>query len=90
VLLGTDFTGGANLKMVLAEPAGAEAVREKVNEDPNFSKDYPNLAVNYVGDIDAHGKATRFNVRLKLMDRQRDQIQEGRKAWVELKKTAER
>jgi SecD/SecF fusion protein len=90
VLLGTDFTGGANLKMVLAEPSGAEVVRAKIHDDPEFDKDYPNLAVNYVGDIDAQGKATRFNVRLKLRDLQRDQIQQGRKDWVELKNANEK
>jgi len=90
VLLGIDFTGGANLKMVLAEPTSAEEVRANLGSDPAFGKEYPNLAVNYVGDIDAHGNATKFNVRLKLRDVQREKIELGRKAWRELKVAADK
>jgi len=90
VLLGTDFTGGANLKMVLAEPTSADDVKGKLSNDAAYGKEYPNVAVNYVGDIDAQGKATKFNVRLKLRDVQRDQIEQGRKAWREARITAEK
>ena len=90
VLLGIDFTGGANLKMVLAEPTSSEAVKNRLRGDAAFGQEYPNVAVNYVGDIDAHGNATKFNVRLKLRDVQREQIEQGRKAWRDLKIAADK
>jgi SecD/SecF fusion protein len=90
VLLGIDFTGGANLKMVLAQPTSDEAVRRQITSDDAFAKAYPNVAVNYVGDLDAERKATRFNVRLKLRDQQRDEIDQGRKKAREDKQAAEK
>ncbi|HEU4417675.1 MAG TPA: protein translocase subunit SecD, partial [Planctomycetota bacterium] len=88
VLLGIDFTGGANLKMVLAESASSEDIRNRLRSDPDFGREYPNVAVNYVGDIDARGNAMKFNVRLKLREVQREQIEQGRRAWRDLKVAA--
>ena len=90
VLLGTDFTGGANLKMVVQEPTTADAVKARLASDADFTKDYPNASLNYVGEVDEQGRATRFNVRLKLRDEQRVRAEEGRKAWREAKKEAEK
>ncbi len=88
VTLGIDFTGGANMQMVVAQPASADAVRDRLQKDAVFSRDYPNAAVNTIGDSKEE-LAKQFNIRLKLNDGQRTAIEAGRKDHAQLRRTAE-
>ncbi len=93
-VLGIDFTGGANLKMVLSAPMTDEAVREALGADAAFAAAYPNAEVNrYLEEEEQEsgttdGPGTRFNVRLKLDDRQRTDIEAARKAHRQLREKA--
>jgi len=90
VTLGIDFTGGANLRMVVAQGVTTPSVREKLRADDEFRADYPNATVNSAGDpVDGtEDKFTQFNVRLKLTDAQRDEISAARKQWREVRNKA--
>ncbi|MFT4513216.1 MAG: SecD/SecF fusion protein [Planctomycetota bacterium] len=82
-LLSIDFTGGANLRMVCSQDLTADFVRDALKNDKEFIAEYPTTGVNTYGET-----GNQFNVRLKLNATQRDQINEGRKVWRELRKTA--
>lgn len=86
--LGIDFTGGANLQMVLATPQHYEAVQKRLADDPAFAKDYPNVSVNSVGEVLADETAHQFNLRLKLRDSQREVIDAGRRQHREARQKA--
>ncbi|MCU0864733.1 MAG: protein translocase subunit SecD [Planctomycetes bacterium] len=88
ITLGMDFTGGANLQMVLAEPVDAQSVRDRLRNDAQFGKEYPNVGVNTLGEPTADGRSTQFNVRLKLNDGQRKAIEQGRAAYRDQKLAA--
>lgn len=90
VTLGTDFTGGANLRMALSTPMTTEAVRQKINGDAEFARDYKNIQINRFGEGNADGTGNQFNVRLKLNDAQRLRIEEERKADRANRKVAEK
>lgn len=83
-VLSIDFTGGANLRMVCSEDLSDEDVRAAMAGDKEFIAEYPTTSVNTYGDT-----GNQFNVRLKLTPKQREQIDEGRKAWRELRKQAD-
>ncbi|MBL8738443.1 MAG: protein translocase subunit SecD [Planctomycetes bacterium] len=87
-VLGIDFTGGANLQMVLATPMHYEAVQKRLADDPAFAKDYPNVSVNSVGEVLADETAHQFNLRLKLRDSQREVIDTGRRLHREARQKA--
>ena len=87
--LGIDFTGGANLQMVLSTATTDQAVRDRLAADAAFAKDYSNVAVNALGNPTAEGTGNLFNVRLKLNDAQRAAIEQGRKLHREAKAAAE-
>jgi SecD/SecF fusion protein len=87
VTLGMDFTGGANLQMVLSTPTPVDAVRDRLQQDARFNTDYPNIKINTV-EPDAQGNARQFNVRLKLNDSQRTAIEQARKAHRDLRTAA--
>jgi SecD/SecF fusion protein len=89
VMLGIDFTGGANLQMVLAKGATADEIRQALASDAAFKQEYPNATVNTIGEA-VDGKTSQFNVRLKLNDRQRTEIDAARKQWREARQAAER
>jgi SecD/SecF fusion protein len=89
VMLGMDFTGGANLRMVVTEPTTADDVRSRLFADEAFRTAYPNATINTVGKPDANGRVAEFNVRLKLNDAQRAQITEERRALKDQEKAAE-
>ncbi|MBI5850696.1 MAG: protein translocase subunit SecD [Planctomycetes bacterium] len=73
---GIDFTGGANLKVVLREQKTADEVRDLLGE---YAKRFDGVIVNTVGDV-IDGKATRFSIRVKLSDTQRTAIDAERRA----------
>jgi SecD/SecF fusion protein len=89
VTLGIDFTGGANLRMVLATPLNDDAVKAKLNGDEQFRRDYPNVQVNRFGDQNADGTGNQFNLRIKLNDAQRARIEEERRQDRLARKEAE-
>ncbi len=83
VMLGIDFTGGANLRMVTAQSMTAEDFRQRLTSDQRFEGTYPNATVNTVGDPSPKdsNRYNQFNVRLKLRDAQRIEIDNGRRDW---------
>ena len=87
-VLGIDFTGGANLQMVLATAKSDEAVRKQLGGDEGFNKQYSNVSLNSIGERSADGTGQQFNVRIKLNDAQRKVIEEERKAHREARKKA--
>jgi SecD/SecF fusion protein len=87
-VLGIDFTGGANLQMVLATAKSDEAVRKQLGADEGFNKQYSNVSLNSIGERSADGTGQQFNVRVKLNDAQRKVIEEERKAHREARKQA--
>ena len=89
-MLGLDFTGGANLRMVLKDPMSRAEALAAMESDAKFHADYPNITVNTVGEADAQGRTTQMNVRLKLTDAQRSAVEAGRVAWRESRKAAEK
>lgn len=82
ILLGTDFTGGANLQMVLREPTSVDRVRNALEGDQQFNANFKNPQVNTIGD--EPGSANRFNVRIKLNSTMRDRIEREREEWRQL------
>jgi hypothetical protein len=88
VMLGLDFTGGADLRMVLKQPLASDTVRERIAKDAVLSKEYPNITVNTV-EAEADGNSRQFTLRLKLNAAQREEIDRGRIAWRELRKEHE-
>lgn len=88
VSLGIDFKGGANLQMMLRESTTVAAIEEKLKADADFQRDFRNFQINTV-EADADRKATTFNVRLKLTDAMRQQVEIDRRAWRDARKTAE-
>ncbi|MBL8729639.1 MAG: protein translocase subunit SecD [Planctomycetes bacterium] len=89
VMLSIDFTGGANLRMVVSQPMSADDARARLAGDAEFQADYPNATVNTIGEADASGRVSEFNVRLKLTDAQREHVEQDRRAWVEKRDAAE-
>ena len=71
--LSIDFTGGSNLQMVCAEATDATSIRDKLAADAAFLSSYPTYSVNEVGE-----EGTGYNIRLKLTEAQRTQIEQQR------------
>jgi SecD/SecF fusion protein len=90
VMLGMDFTGGANLRMVLAEATTVDSVRRSIEGDQAFDSAYPHVTVNTVGEPDAQERFSQFNVRLKLNDTQRGEIDQERARHREARRAAEK
>src|SRR5690606_32691320 len=88
-MLGLDFTGGANLRMVITEPMSRAEALKVMENDTAFKAAYPNITVNTVGEPDSQGRTAQINVRLKLTDEQRGQVEVGRIAWRDSRKAAE-
>ena len=68
-LLGLDFTGGANLQVVLRDSSTKPDVQERLSADEEFAKAFPNPTVNTV-EPDETGASRILNLRLKLNDTQ--------------------
>lgn len=88
ISLGIDFKGGANLQMLVQEPTDAAAIRARLEQDADFQRDFRNYSVNTI-EAGPDGKASAFNVRLKLTDAMRAQIEEDRRQWRAMRKQAE-
>jgi SecD/SecF fusion protein len=72
---GLDFTGGANLRIVLKEETKTQDVREALEANEEFASQFPRAVVNSVGEVDAEGKADEFSIKVKLTDALREQIE---------------
>ncbi|MHC5063914.1 MAG: protein translocase subunit SecD [Planctomycetota bacterium] len=83
VVQGLDFTGGANLHVVLGTPETAAEIRGRLESDEKFSSDFPRPRVNTLGEVDSEGKATEFSVRIKLTDTLRQRYDEDQRAWLQ-------
>lgn len=88
VMLGLDFTGGADLRMILKQPVASQVIKDRISNDAVLSKNYPNIKVNTV-EAEADGRSREFTMRLKLDATQRAEIDRGRAAWRELRREAE-
>ena len=88
VSLGIDFKGGANLQMLLREPTDRDTIVARLEGDAEFQREFRNLTVNTI-EAGADGKSAGFNLRLKLTDSMREQIEKDRKSWREAKAEAE-
>jgi SecD/SecF fusion protein len=75
-----DFTGGANLKVVLKEPTDRDTIFNRLSADAEFKRDFPAPIVNTVGDTTDDGKARKFSIRVKLTETLRAQIDAARNA----------
>jgi SecD/SecF fusion protein len=71
---GLDFTGGANLQIVLQQPQTKAELRETLLADSDFRTDFPDPIVNTAGQVDGN-RATSFIIKLKLTDRLRAQLE---------------
>ncbi len=81
VLLGLDFTGGANLQMVLEQPVKTDEVRDRLANDASFKSKFISPSVNFVGEETADGRYNAFNMRLKLSEELREKIAQERREW---------
>ncbi|MCC6673033.1 MAG: protein translocase subunit SecF, partial [Planctomycetes bacterium] len=75
VSLGLDFTGGASMQIVLKEPLTRAQLIDRLREDAAFRADFPNAQVTTVGEV-KDGKATQFNLKLKLSDQVAERMQQ--------------
>jgi protein-export membrane protein SecD/preprotein translocase SecF subunit len=89
ITLGIDFTGGANLRVMLATPATEAEVKDALAADQPFNSQYKNVQVNRYGDANPDGTGNQFNIRLKLDDAQRARIADDRKAHRAARTAAE-
>jgi SecD/SecF fusion protein len=80
VTLGIDFTGGANLRMAMAEPMAKKNLEAMLEGDSAWHAAYPNVQINTFGEGSTDEAAREFNLRIKLNDKQRDEVSEARKA----------
>jgi SecD/SecF fusion protein len=71
-LLGLDFTGGANLRVVVNRPMEIAEIRGALESHEPFHASYPNPLVNTTGQAE-QGRATTFSIKLKLTGEQRTQ-----------------
>lgn len=75
VKYGLDFTGGADLRVVLKEPMSAEDMRQLLASHEKFRQEFPNPQVNRSAE-----KPNEFTIKLKLTDRQLEEIRKLQEA----------
>lgn len=76
-MLGLDFTGGANLRVVLEQPITAAELRDRLAKHDEFNQDFPNPLINTSGGVE-DGKAREFGLKLKLNDEKLARYNEAR------------
>jgi SecD/SecF fusion protein len=74
-----DFTGGANLTVVLREPMTQKDMTDLLAGDEGFRQLFPKPVVNTIGEV-KEGRASTFGIRLKLTDELREDIDAARAA----------
>ena len=75
-----DFTGGADLKVVLRENHTAQEIRDLLANDAEMKGRFPSPIVNTVGETSADGTARKFSIRVKLTEALRTEIDTARAA----------
>jgi SecD/SecF fusion protein len=88
VMFGLDFTGGADLRMVLKEPLATQQVNDRLKKDAVLVREYPNIVVNTI-EQGEDKRSRQFSLRVKLTAAQRDAIDRGRTEWRLRKAEAE-
>ena len=66
VSMGLEFTGGANLQVVLRQPMSKAELRAKLASHAEFKAEFPDPQILTVGGTDAAGKSNEFAIKLKL------------------------
>lgn len=88
VSLSIDFKGGANMQMLVQQPTTAAKIRERLEGDKEFKADFRDPTINTI-EAAADGTAQTFNIRLKLSDKMRTEIEQKREALRLAKEEAE-
>ena len=86
--LSIDFKGGANMQMLVQQPTTAAKIRERLDGDTEFRKDFRDPTINTI-EAAADGSAQTFNIRLKLSDRMRNEIEVARENLRKQREEAE-
>lgn len=76
-ILALDFTGGANMQMVLTEPMDVTDVRKTIAANSEFAERFGEPSVNTYGEADGE-TARKFNLKIKLTDVERQKVEEER------------
>ncbi len=91
ISLDIDFKGGANMQMLLKEETTADFIRERLGSDEEFNRQFHNASVNRIDDeLGSADKSTLFNIRIKLTDEMRAQIDADREVYRNARSEAER
>ena len=75
VSMGLDFTGGANIQVVLEKPMRTGELLGKLKADSAFHGLFPNPKINTAGELDAAGGAREFTIKVKLTDHLNQRLQ---------------
>lgn len=78
VSMGLEFTGGANLQVVLRQPMSKAELRAKLAANPAFAAEFPDPQILTVGGTDADGKSNEFAIKLKLRAEYAEKVREAR------------
>jgi len=90
ISMGIDFKGGANLQMLVKEETRAQTIRDRLEADEQFKSDFRHFSVNTIDDETGDPELSRiFNIRLKLTDQMRDEIEADRAQWRQRRDEAE-
>lgn len=78
VSMGLEFTGGANLQVVLRQPMSKAELRAKLASNPEFAAEFPDPQILTVRGTDADGKSNEFAIKLKLRAAYAEKVREAR------------
>lgn len=87
--MGIDFKGGANMRMLVKEEADPQTIRDRLSNNETFNKEFGSFSVNIIKDGGDPDTSRQFNIRVKLTDKMRAEIDEERAAWRKLRDEAE-
>ncbi len=80
VSMGLEFTGGANLQVVLRQPVTKAELRAKLAAHPEFHAEFPDPQILNVRGVDAEGRSDEFAVKLKLRTAYAEKVRNDRHA----------
>ncbi|MDG2262495.1 MAG: protein translocase subunit SecD, partial [Actinomycetota bacterium] len=89
VSMGIDFKGGANMRMLVKEETTPQTIRETLRGNQTFAEEFGSFTVNVVHTDDNYDTSRQFNIRVKLTDKMRDEIEVERAAWRKTRDEAE-
>ena len=88
--MGIDFKGGANMRMLVKEPTDPQTIRDRLENNDTFNSEFGSFSVNIIREEGGDSSTShQFNIRVKLTDEMRDQIEVERAAWRKLRDEAE-